>query len=274
MFLMAGASGIPGADDLDDLIDGVLQRLGYNTSSKQARLELFASLFGQGGAQFLERGISGLPGVPIDVAGRLGMGNLIPGTGLLRKKDDHSRDLTEIVGPVGDLAARAGQSANGLAAGRLGEAALTLAPVAVRNLFQGIDMATTGMYRDTRGRKVLDTNGYEALAKAIGYQPATVARVQKASWEAQQMIGFTKMTEAEIADLWAQGLFEENADKVREARERMARWNATNPSTPIRIGPAQLRARLRAMRMDKRQRLEKTAPKEIRQNVREVLASS
>lgn len=273
MYLMAGASGLPGADDLDDLIDGVMQRLGYNFSSKQARVDFFASLFGRGGAQFLERGISGLPGVPIDVAGRLGMGNLIPGTGLLQAKQDHSRDITEIVGPVGDLATRAVQAGNAALSGRLGEAALTISPVAVRNLMQGVDMAATGMYRDSRGRKVLDTNGYEALAKAIGYQPASVARVQQAAAQTQQMIAFARETESEIAELWAQGLFERNPAKVREAKERLARWNQRNPQTPIRIKPAQVRSRLRSMRMDKRERLERTAPAEIRANVRQALAA-
>ena len=273
LFLMAGASGMPGADDLDDAIDGVMQRLGYNFSSKQAKHEFFAGILGEGGAQFVERGLSGLPGVPFDVSGRLGLGNLIPGTGLLKKKDDHSRDLTEIIGPTGDLLARAGQSANAVAAGRFGEAGLALTPVAVRNLVQGIDMASSGFYKDQRGRKVVDTTAAEAAFKAIGFQPNTVAKVQRAAGDVQQMIALNKMVEREIADEWAQGLFDKDQARVNAAREALVKWNRRNPTSRIRVDSQQLRRRLRDLRASKAQRLEKTAPAEIRREVSERLST-
>lgn len=273
LFLMAGASGMPGADDLDDAIDGVMQRLGYNFSSKQAKHEFFAGILGEGGAQFVERGLSGLPGVPFDVSGRLGLGNLIPGTGLLKKKDDHSRDLTEVVGPTGDLLTRAGQSANAAAAGRFGEAGLALTPVAVRNLVQGIDMASSGFYKDQRGRKVVDTTAAEAAFKAIGFQPNTVAKVQRAAGDVQQMIALNKMVEREIADEWAQGLFDKDQARVNAAREALVKWNRRNPTSRIRVDSQQLRRRLRDLRASKAQRLEKTAPAEIRREVSERLST-
>ena len=271
LFMMAGSSGIPGSDDLDDVIDGLLQRLGYNFSSKQAKHEFFAGILGEGGANFVQRGISGLPGVPLDVSGRLGLGNLIPGTGLLKKKDDHTRDILEVVGPTGDLLSRAGQSANALASGRFGEAGATIMPVAVRNALQGMDMASTGMYRDARGRKVLDTNGIEAAFKAIGFQPSSVAEVQKATSEVQQMIALNKMVEREIADQWAQGIFEKDQDKIADARQQLVDWNRKNPTSRIRVDSAQIRRRLREMRLSKVQRLAKTAPAEIRRVVSERL---
>ena len=49
-------------------------------------------------------------GVPIDISGRMGLGNLIPGTGLLTKKTDHTSDVAELAGPAGDLAKRAFQA--------------------------------------------------------------------------------------------------------------------------------------------------------------------
>ncbi|HZX79912.1 MAG TPA: PLxRFG domain-containing protein [Lysobacter sp.] len=272
MFLMAGASGIPGAEDLDDLIDGVMQRLGYNFDTKQARLEFFTKILGRGGAEFVEHGISALPGVPIDVSGRLGLGNLIPGTGLLMKKSDHTRDVLEFAGPTGDLVKRGAQAAEQLASGDPLKALGTVMPVAVRNAMKGVDMATMGMYRDDRGRKVIDTTAAEAAMKAIGFQPVSVARVQDAAGSAQQMIAMAKLTESQIADEWATGLFEKDQDKVASARERLKAWNEANPDSRISIGMRQLRSRLLAMRASKTERLAKTAPKEIRANVREQLA--
>ena len=66
-----------------------------------ATMQPIYGIIGQAGADFVERGVSGIAGVPIDVSGRLGMGNLIPGTGLLTKKTDHTRDVAEIAGPAG-----------------------------------------------------------------------------------------------------------------------------------------------------------------------------
>ena len=274
LFLMSGAGGMPGADDLDDLISGLMQRLGYNFDSKLRRKEFFVSMFGEGGAQFIERGVSGLPGVPLDVSGRLGMGNLIPGTGLLTKKTDHTRDVTEIAGPAGDFVKRIFDSAGKLVDGHIGGkdgALAVVSPKAAQNLYQAYDMANMGMYRDAKGMKVLDTDGYDAALKAIGFQPNDVKKVQDASFDSQRMIGLNRLRETEIANQWAQGIFEKDADKVKAARADLAEWNETNPESPIKINFKQILQRVQKMNQTKAQRIAATAPKEIRADVRRAL---
>lgn len=272
LFLMSGLQGLPGADDLDDLIDAAMQRLGYNWNTKAEKRELLASIVGDGGAQFLMRGVSGLPGVPIDVAGRLGLGNLIPGTGVLTKKDDHTRDVLEVLGPAGSLAQQVGKGAAALAEGEVARAAKEVLPVAAANAVKAADMWSTGMYRDSRGRKVIDTDAIDAVFKAIGFQPNDVARVQRATQEVQSMVSQARLREAEIADKWARGMFEQNRDIVDDARAELERWNDRNPESRIKITSAQLVKRLTAMRQDKAQRLAKTAPAEMRNTVRKELA--
>lgn len=272
LFLLSGAGGLPFAEDAEDVIDGVLQRLGYNFSTKQAKKEFLTNVFGQGGAHFVENGISGLPGVPIDVSGRLGLGNLLPGTGLFTKKTDYTRDLAELAGPAGDLFKRGFQAANQLAAGEIGKAVTTISPVAGQNLAKAVDMATTGIYRDAKGKKVLDVDGFDVAAKAIGFQPSDVARVQEATGLKQNLIAQNKMRESEIADLWALGVFEKDQAKVVRAREALADWNEKNPSAQIRIQLPQIAKRVRALSEDKATRIAKTAPAEIRASVRRELA--
>lgn len=248
-----------------------MQRLGYNFSAKQKRNEFFADLLGKEAAGFLDNGVSGLPGVPIDLSGRMGMGNLIPGSGLMTKKTDYTRDVIELAGPAGDLIKRGLQSINALASGEAGKAVNTLLPVAGRNLTQALDMANTGMYRDTTGKKVLDVDGYDMLAKAIGFQPNDVARVQESSRAVQIMISQNKIRETEIADKWAQGQFEKDPDKVADARAMLKGWNENNPDSQIRINMMQIAKRVNAMRQSKEERIAKTAPKEIRTAVRREL---
>lgn len=277
LFLLSGAGGMPGADDLDDLISGALQSMGYNFDSRTKRQAFFAEMFGQGGAQFLERGISGLPGTPIDVSGRMGLGNLIPGTGLFVKKVDHTRDVVELAGPGGDLVKRGFEAGSKLIKGEIlgaNGAAVTIAPKAAQNLHKAFDMANMGMYRDAKGAKVIDTDATDAVMKAIGFQPNDVKKVQDASFEAQRMIGLNKLTESELAARWALGLFEKDSDKVKAAREDLAEWNRVNPESPIRIKFTQVLQRVKKMNETKAERMIKTAPQEIRNAVRAELEAS
>ena len=274
LFLLSGLGGGPGADDLDDLISGALQALGYNFDSKAKRREFLTGIIGQAGADFVERGVSGIAGVPIDVSGRLGMGNLIPGTGLLTKKTDHTRDVAEIAGPAGDFANRIFQAGGSVIKGDIAKAGNSLAPTAIRNLSQAYDMANMGMYRDKKDMKVLDTDGYDAFAKFIGFQPNDVKRAQDANSEVQRRVALNQMRESEIADAWALGVFEKDQDKVKAARDALAQWNADNPESPIRIDFKQIAKQVRAMNEDKATRIAKTAPVEIRAAVRRELESA
>jgi hypothetical protein len=273
LWFMSGLSGLPGSDDLDDLIDGVLQRLGYNFQSKQRRAEFFADTLGLGetGARFLEHGVSALPGIPIDVSGRLGLGNLIPGTGLFVKKPSYGRDVAQVAGPFGDLLARGFEAGGKLIAGDLGGAVERVVPVAAQNWVKAADMANSGRYKDQDGRKVIDVDGYDAAMKFIGFQPADVAQSQRASRAAVVMKGLNTMREAEIADAWAKGIAEKDADAVAEARADLAAWNRDNPATPIRITMQQIRSRVRALNESRAERLARTAPREIRAEVRRQL---
>jgi hypothetical protein len=271
LFLMGGAGGMPFMGDAEDAIDGIMQRLGYSFSTKQARRQFFIDVLGKQGAAFVERGASGLPGVPIDVAGRLGMGNLIPGTGLLTKKQDYGRDVAEILGPAGDLAQRAFQGAGQVLSGKPLEGVETAAPTAVRNVSKAFDMFQTGMYRDQRGRKVIDVDGYDALAKAIGFQPSGVAQVQEANAAQQDLIGQNKLMKTELADAMAQAVFERDPEKQQMVRERMLSWNKNNPQSPVTVDMAGVRRRVMAMRQSKAVRIEKSAPKAIRGEVRRAL---
>lgn len=272
LFMSAGLGGMPGADDLDDVIDGFAQRvLGKSFDSKQAKKEFFASILGQSGAEFVMTGLTGLPGAPIDLSGRLGLGNLIPGTGIFTKKSDYGRDVAEIFGPAGSLFKQVATGAGKLVQGDVAGAAKEVAPVALQNVNKGVDMAVMGMYRDTKGRKVIDTDLWEAVAKGVGFQPASVKRVQDATGTQQNLIGQNKLRETEIADKWAAGRIERDPAKVEEAKEMLADWNRTNPQSPIRIDAAQINRRVQQAMMEKAKRLEKTAPREIRDSVRREL---
>lgn len=271
LLLVGGAGGLPFAEDAEDLIDGAAQLMGYNFSTAKAKQEFLESLFGRVLADFIDRGVSGLPGAPLDVSGRLGMGNLIPGTGLLTEKTSHTRDVLEIVGPMGDFASRIASGTRKVLGGDIGSGILEMSPGAVRNAAKGVDMMATGMYRDAKGYKVLDTNVLEAAMKSIGFQPASVATIQGANMLNQKAKAFYNLKAQEIRSMWAAGIFEKDQGKVERARQAIADWNRRNPDQPMAIRVPDIMRRVREMSLSKDERIAKTAPKAMRQQMREDL---
>lgn len=270
LLLMGGAGGLPFMEDAEDLIDGAGQLMGYNVSTKQWRKQLMRDTIGKELADFVENGVSGLPGAPIDVSGRLGMGNLIPGTGLLLSKQSRERDLLEVAGPAGDLVARGFTGARKVLTGDLAGAALEVSPTAVRNAFKGADMATSGIYKDTKGYKVIDTTLDEAISKAIGFQPKSVAEVQEANSFMQRSKSFYIQTSSDIKAQWAQAVFEKDDAALQRVRDRLAAWNRNNPDQPIVVKIPDVMKRVREMGKDRTERIADTAPKALRDQMRSL----
>lgn len=270
LMLTAGAGGLPFMKDAEDLIDGAGQMMGYNVSAAQWRQELMREVLGNELADFMEHGLSGLPGAPIDVSGRLGMGNLVPGTGLFLTKQGHERDLLEVVGPAGDLIGRGFTGAKKALTGDLAGAALEISPLAVRNAAKGADMAASGIYKDTKGHKVIDTTLDEAIAKAIGFQPRAVAQVQEANSFMQRTKSFYVQTSSEIKAQWAQALFNKDDAALERVRERLNEWNENNPEQRITIKMPDIWKRVREMGKDRTERIADTAPKALRQQMRDM----
>jgi hypothetical protein len=271
LMLMGGAGGLPFAEDLEDLIDGIGQLMGYNVSVKQWRKEAMRDTLGKELANFIESGVSGMPGAPIDVSGRLGMGNLIPGTGLLLTKENRDRDMLEIAGPAGDLISRGFTGVRKFLTGDFSGSALEVSPSAVRNAVKGVDMAASGMYKDAKGYKVLDTTLPEAMAKAIGFQPRSVAEVQQASAFIQRSKSFYSQTSNEIKAQWATALFNKDDAALQDVRDRLDAWNRNNPDQRITVKMPDVWKRVREMGKDRLQRIAETAPKALRQQMREEL---
>ena len=258
LMVASGLEGLPFADDLDDLIDTIAQRLfGKAFSAKRAKVEFLADTLGLGrdGAEWVLRGATALPGFPVDLAGRMSLGNMLPGTGLLRTDGakDKSSEVLEALGPAGGVVRDALR----------GE----MLPVAMRNAAKAAEMGRTGEYRDELGRKVADVDGVDTAAKALGFQPRQIARESRNSRMAQSVVAQTRAAESEIVRLWAQGIVDSEPDKIAEARARMADWNERNPDARIAVNRMQIARMARDMRASRDERLVRAAPKELRGRV-------
>lgn len=88
---------------------------------------------------------------------------------------------------------------------------------------------------------------------------------------ANQQVGLARNIEAEIASQWAAGIVDKEPEKVAKARERLREWNRANPESRIAITQQQIQRRVKEMRKPRDERFTKSAPKEMRGTVAEVM---
>jgi hypothetical protein len=117
----------------------------------------------------------------------------------------------------------------------------------------------------------VDVTAGDGLAKMIGLQPSKVAEKSRRIGEVYADTDMRNNKEAEIADKWARGKFENDPEAVAAARRQLEEWNKDNPELRIRINPVQIQTRVKSLRMSREERFIKRAAPEIRRDVRERL---
>ena len=269
MILLAGVGGLPAADDLDDLVDTLGQRLGYDTNSKRAKDEFARRVLGKTGAEFLLNGVSAF--LPMDVQ-RLGMGNLIPGSSAFKRSEtDRSRDALEFFGAAGSQVKALFDSVDYATNGQAFKAVTNaIGPKALKDAFKGAEMADTGIYTDTKGRRVADVTMGEAAMKAIGFQPSSVKDIQEQKSILMQDVNLAKEVRSAISELWAQGRFEKDQQKVAKAKLMLEQWNARNPDTKVQVNVANVQRRVHQMELTAAERMRKAVPKTMKQRAVEA----
>ena len=199
----------------------------------------------------------------------MGMGNLIPGTSMLKPSDEQNRNrqVEEVFGAGAGMIGQIGDAYDAATEGNWGKAGQNLMPTAIKNVVASAQMAGKGYATDTRGRKVVETTGLDAVGKAIGFQPTRVADETRRTAPVQQDIALQKKTEASIVDQWARGVADNDQATIDKAAKRLNDWNGSNPKTPISINGEQIRDKARQLVTDKNTRLLKTTPREMRGGV-------
>lgn len=272
LILAAGLAGVPYADDVDDIIDTVGQWLGYNTNMKRTKREWAYKTLGRGFGDLALYGVSSH--LPVDVGGRMGLGNMFPATGILKPSGEGNRaqDIMELGGPaISGLGRQVFDAYDAASMGNYGKAAMTMMPTAVKNMATGAEMAATGKAKDMKGRVKTDVTPGEAFAKALGLNPTVVAEKNRANMPINQDLALQRLVETSIVDQWAQGVATKNPQDVQQAMQRMKNWNEKNPETPVSISAQQLRAKVKTLLTPTDTRLLKGAPKEMRGRVVEGL---
>ncbi len=244
-----GLTGLPGVDDLLDLIDGVATKgrelAGYGSSrvsSRQWMREYLDAVVG--GSEVLMNGLSRHLDSFADVSGSLGMGRVVPGVepavkGLIGSADKTAaamRFVEELTGVAGSqgmnfLRASMDNSPDSHAFLRF------LMPEALRQQKEAMDAITNKEFRDNAGNKLVPVDPHdswgqaELLAKMMGFQSARVSRVREGKnefneWKRYYLTRRSLMLETVVASI-----INKDNPEMREAKVKaLARFDEEVPN--------------------------------------------
>jgi hypothetical protein len=249
LLLLSGVRGIPGSDDILDIVDGIAQRLGLKVGSVEKEFaRLTRNVFGDELAAeinpIIMRGLldhfTGL-----SFSNRLGLGDIIPGTGLLKPsatKQEILREVVNIAGaPTSFLAGAFEYTFNTLpavATGRKGLGALlTDSPAtAIKNLGTAFKFYDTGALVDTKGYVVAqNATTWEILGKALGWYPARAQAQMDWLMSDSQEQAYMSMIKTEATRQAVAARLSGDAEAEKDVKEYIKSWNESTQGTRLEI---------------------------------------
>ena len=237
LIVMSGMSGIPLAEDLEDLIDTLGQALGFKSGSVRFEAAKLLEDLYPGSSKFLLTGALNQV-MPIDIGGRVSLGNVIPGTGFFLSGSDKYREIKDIFGPAYGFLEQSGEFAYLAASAPLSSTvttsdALRKAPsTTVRNFADAFAYLKNGTVVDKRGYTVTEDMGSMLLlGRLLGFYPKEAADQYGAIKYAKRVTDYQRNVTTEFKQAWLKG----NKSQRRSIEKSVKEWNKTAKGTPMEI---------------------------------------
>ena len=285
LLLVSGIKGLPFAEDLMDVLDTILQKLGLRTPSVEKQLSEWIDAVAPGMTPYLMRGVLDRT-TGATLSSRLGMGDLLPLTGAFRAGADPIRELENFAGPVvGGISGLVGM-AGGLAkygAETVGlrddttslNSLLRDSPIALmRAVGDGTAYLSDGRITNTRGQVVSEDVGtHVALARFLGFYPAIATQQNDIVRLSKYVSDYAKAIKADYTAAYVKARLAGDTDAMQQTLENVRNWNEAAAGTGLEINNF-IRSANRAAREAERptaMRFLKAAPKNVRPETLELL---
>ena len=249
LILLSGVRGIPGSDDILDIVDGIAQRLGLKTGSieKEFARILRSTLgeeLGNEMTPILMRGVlDHFTGWSF--SNRLGLGDIVPGTGLLKPsatKQEILREVVNIAGaPTSFLVGTFEYAFNtipGVVTGRKSMTSLLGdSPVrAFANLGDAFKYHNTGAITDKKGYVVSqNATTWEIMGKALGWHPSRAQAQMDWLMADSQEQAYMTMIKTEAVRRAVSARLSGNKDTENEVKDYIREWNESTKGTRLEI---------------------------------------
>lgn len=276
MMLMAGAMGMPFAEDAIDLADFLgtyfKRTLGMKNPKVELRAELREAIQDIGmNPDLILHGISqdsfgwgqvgeltGLPIPRLDLSASMGMGNIVPGTELL------SRFQTQKDGPaLGDLAVAAG-GATGNVVQTYYSAMLSTSPdqwknaekllplMALRNASKGLRLFERGGEFTAASDPVAAFNAFdprdrmELAAQGLGFTPRKLSLGWEREMAQRDLVGYYKVQAGELQTQLNWAILNEDREARADVMKEITRYNTQVPYPEMRMQPKDIKASVKS----------------------------
>ena len=288
--LFTGLKGLPFAEDLMDIIDTIAQRLGLGPSaiwkgSAEKTLAEALDAIAPGMTPFLMRGILNTF-TPANVADRVSLSNIIPGTGIALAGADVGRELIEIAGPVasflqGAVAMGADLTKYGLeTVGVLDDKTsfnkiLRESPIAFLRIMGDMNAYNNaGAIVSQKGYVVSeDLHLGTMLTRALGFYPSSAVAENDVVRLSKRIGDYQKDIAATYRGLYVGAKIAKDNALAAEVTQMVRDWNESAKGTGLEIRNFEASAN-RALREAQRtatERYLKAAPKTIRPETQRIL---
>jgi hypothetical protein len=242
LWLLTGLTGLPFAEDLEDVIDTLAQKLKISgwQGARYETAQFIDGIFPGMSAMFLKGVVNQY--LPADIAGRTSLGDLLPGTDILLAGADVSRGLSEIAGPAPSMLIGSAQFAADLLAFSFSttttaEGVAREAPITMfRALGDAYAYIQSGAVVDRRGYTVSpDMDAGTIITRALGFYPVAAANQYEVIRAAKRMTDYQRDVVTGYRTAWVSAMMRNDRDFARQIEESVDEWNTASDGTALEI---------------------------------------
>jgi len=275
MLLLAGVMGLPGADDLADILDAAVTKLnkelGMKNPKTQLRVELrnFVNELGAN-PDLVLHGLSQdsfglgqageLTGIPIphfDLSASIGMGNIVPGTNvpsMMMQSDPGNVALelgSQLTGASGNLVEDYYRGLFSKEPNDWKRVEKLLPLMSMRNLSKAARYAAEGKERAANGVVIADftpydtRTGLEIFGQSLGFPITEVTQGWERELAKRDMVQFYKVYQAAVQRNLNIAYMQEDREAIADAREALREYNSTVPMPEMGIKPSDAKRAVR-----------------------------
>lgn len=269
LIALSGLSGLPFAEDLEDLADTIAARLGLKTPSLRLEIARAIDEVMPGMSPLLINGFVNAF-VPGDVGGRTSLGDLFPGTSIFLPGADVGRELLSIAGPVAGMAQGLLSTASGAGQWAAYTAGISDRPASLEGIARNAPVTMVRAWADAlayvESGGVVDRRGYlisddlsamEVMARALGFYPTAAAEQYGLIRVAQRVSNYQRDMAAAFYNAYVQARLRGDTAQANQVVREVREWNQEARGTGLEIANFQQNA-IRRLRDARRSALERT----------------
>ncbi|MFQ5956779.1 MAG: PLxRFG domain-containing protein, partial [Candidatus Brocadiales bacterium] len=243
---LAGATGVPFADDLKNIIEWTVNKMGYHLDMEHEARKFMAEISDDPAyADVVLHGTTRL--TPWYLGGSISLGDILPepeGAG------PYFGPFSKVVGPAANFIERPIGAYELYQKGQTGRAAERLLPEALRNALVAKRFAEEGA-RDLSGRLMYTPTKAEIAGKALSFQPSGLARTYERKEAERKTVGYKRDQSEIFYARLTRALFKGDDKEIQRTFNDIKKYNASvSPEFIFIPNKAVLKMKLQEMLLD------------------------